>query len=294
MEEQVNKGIKYMLFASFLFALMGAVAKELSDSMSSVEVVFFRNVFGVFFILISIYNSPLKQIGGKFWLLVFRGVAGFVALLFFFYNISEISLGEAMTFSKTSTIFTAILAYMFLKEKLGVKGWIGVFIGFIGIIFITEFDGSSLEKTDYLGILSGVGAALAYTSVRELRKFYDSRVIVLSFMTIGTIGPIILMIIGSFYTNPYLDFMLGTFTMPKSSDWLYIILLGIFATFAQIYMTKAYSFAKAGIIGTISYSDIAFSIILGLILGDSFPSILIIFGILLIVLSGLLVSLKKE
>ena len=294
MEDQINKGIKYMLFASLLFAFMGAAAKELSDSMSSVEVVFFRNVFGVLLILISIYKSPLNQLGGKFWLLVFRGVAGFVALLFFFYKISKIPLGEAMTFSKTSTIFTAILAYMFLKEKLGVKGWIGVFIGFIGIIFITEFDGSSLEKTDYLGILSGVGAALAYTSLRELRKFYDSRAIVLSFMTIGTIGPIILMIIGSFYTNPHLDFMLGTFTMPKSSDWLYIILLGIFATFAQIYMTKAYSFAKAGIIGTISYSDIAFSIILGLILGDSFPSILIIFGILLIVLSGLLVSLKKE
>lgn len=294
MEDQINKGIKYMLFASLLFAFMGAAAKELSDSMSSVEVVFFRNVFGVLLILISIYKSPLNQLGGKFWLLVFRGVAGFVALLFFFYNISKIPLGEAMTFSKTSTIFTAILAYMFLKEKLGFKGWIGVFIGFIGIIFITEFAGSSLEKTDYLGILSGVGAALAYTSVRELRKFYDSRAIVLSFMTIGTIGPIILMIIGSFYTNPHLDFMLGTFTIPKSSDWLYIILLGIFATFAQIYMTKAYSFAKAGIIGTISYSDIAFSIILGLILGDNFPSILIIFGILLIILSGLLVSSKKE
>lgn len=293
MEDQVNKGIRYMLFASLLFALMGAAAKELSDSMSSVEIVFFRNVFGVLIILISIYKSPLNQLGGKFWLLVFRGVAGFIALLFFFYNISKIPLGEAMTFSKTSTIFTAILAYMFLKEKLGTKGWIGLFIGFIGIVFITEFDGSSLEKTDYLGILSGVGAALAYTSVRELRKFYDSRAIVLSFMTIGTIGPMILMILGSFYTNPHLDFMLGTFTMPKSSDWLYIILLGIFATFAQIYMTKAYSFAKAGIIGTISYSDIAFSIILGLILGDSFPSILIIFGILLIVLSGLLVSSKK-
>jgi len=294
MEDQVNKGIKYMLFASLLFALMGAAAKELSDSMSSVEVVFFRNVFGVLLILISIYKSPLNQLGGKFWLLVFRGFAGFVALLFFFYNISKIPLGEAMTFSKTSTIFTAIFAYMFLKEKLGFRGWIGVFVGFIGIIFITEFDGSSLEKTDYLGILSGVGAALAYTSVRELRKFYDSRAIVLSFMTIGTIGPMILMIIGSFYTNPHLDFMLGTFTMPKSSDWIYIILLGVFATFAQIYMTKAYSFAKAGIIGTISYSNIAFSIILGLILGDSFPSILIIFGILLIVLSGLLVSSKKE
>lgn len=294
MEDQVSKGIKYMLFASLLFAFMGAAAKELSGSMSSVEVVFFRNVFGVFFILISIYNSPLKQIGGKFWLLTFRGVAGFVALLFFFYNISKIPLGEAMTFSKTSTIFTAILAYIFLKEKLNLKGWFGVFIGFIGIVFITEFDGSSLEKTDYLGILSGVGAALAYTSVRELRNYYDSRAIVLSFMTIGTIAPLILMIIGSFYSNPHLDFMLGTFSMPNNLDWFYIILLGIFSTYAQIYMTKAYSYAKAGIIGTISYSNIAFSIILGLFLGDSFPSSLIIFGILLIIFSGLLVSGKKE
>lgn len=294
MENQVSKGIKYMLIASLLFAFMGAVAKELSDSMSSVEIVFFRNVFGVFFILISIYKSPLKQLGGKFWLLIFRGVAGFVALLFFFYNISIISLGEAMTFSKTSTIFTAVLAYIFLKEKLGVKGWIGVFIGFIGIIFITEFDGSSLEKTDYLGILSGFGAALAYTSVRELRNFYDSRAIVLSFMSVGTIAPLILMIIGSFYYNPNLDFMLGSFTIPLFSDWFYIILLGIFSTYAQIYMTKAYSFAKAGIIGTISYSNIVFSIILGLILGDSMPSVLIVLGIILIVLSGLLVSSKKE
>ncbi len=293
MENQVSKGIKYMLLASLLFAFMGAMAKELSDSMSSVEVVFFRNVFGVFFILISIYKSPLKQLGGKFWLLVFRGVAGFVALLFFFYNISQIPLGEAMTFSKTSTIFTAVLAYIFLKEKLGFKGWVGVFIGFIGIIFITEFDGSSLEKNDYLGILSGVGAALAYTSVRELRNFYDTRVIVLSFMSIGTIAPMILMLIGTFYSNPNLDFMLGTFVMPKVDDWIYIILLGIFSTYAQIYMTKAYSFAKAGIIGTISYSNIVFSIILGLFLGDAFPSSSIVLGIILIVISGLLVSDKK-
>jgi drug/metabolite transporter (DMT)-like permease len=294
MENQVNKGIQYMIIASLLFAFMGAMAKELSDSMSSVEVVFFRNVFGVLLILISIYNSPLKQVGGKFWLLVFRGTAGFIALLFFFYNISQISLGEAMTFSKTSTIFTAVLAYFLLKEKLGIKGWLGVFIGFVGIVFITEFDGSTLQKTDYLGILSGVGAALAYTSVRELRKFYDSRAIVLSFMTIGTIGPLILMIISNYYSNPSFDFMLGEFVIPQANDWIYIILLGIFATFAQIYMTKAYSFAKAGIIGTISYSNILFSIILGLILGDKFPSISIVFGILLIVLSGLLVSSKKE
>ena len=294
MTNDVSSGIKYMLFASFLFALMGAFAKELSSSMSSIEVVFFRNVFGVVLILISIYRKPLSQIGGKPWLLIFRGLAGFTALLFFFYNIANIPLGEAMTFSKTSTIFTAIFAFFFVKEKLGAKGWLGVFVGFIGILFITKFDGSSLDKTDWLGILCGVGAGLAYTSIRELRKFYDGRTIVLSFMSIGTIGPLILMGISEFYVNEKYDFIFATFVMPKADDWIFIILLGLVATYAQIYMTKAYSVAKAGIIGTISYANIAFSIMVGILLGDSFPDIWILFGIMLIVISGVLVSLKKD
>lgn len=294
MNDNVSQGIKYMLFASLLFAFMGAFAKQLSDSMSSLEVVFFRNVFGVLLILISIYKKPLVQKGGKPWLLIFRGTAGFIALLFFFYNIANIPLGEAMTFSKTSTIFSAIFAYIFIKEKLGIKGWLGIFVGFIGILFITNFDGSSLDKTDWLGILCGVGAGLAYTSVRELRTYYDSRTIVLSFMTIGTIGPMLLMLISEVYVNEKLDFMLATFVMPQANDWIFIILLGIFATFAQIYMTKAYSVAKAGIIGTISYANIVFSIIIGLFLGDAFPDIWIILGIIFIVLSGILVSMKKD
>ena len=294
MTNDVSLGIKYMLFASFLFALMGAFAKELSDSMSSLEVVFFRNVFGVFLILFSIYRKPIVQKGGKFWLLIFRGIAGFSALLMFFYNIANIPLGEAMTFSRTSTIFTAIFAYIFVKEGLGFKGWSGVFIGFIGILFITKFDGNSLDKTDWLGILCGVGAALAYTSIRELRKYYDNRSIVLSFMTIGTIGPIILMIISEFYVNSSFDFIFAKFIMPKSSDWIYIILLGVVATYAQIFMTKAYSVAKAGIIGTISYANIAFSILIGLFLGDAFPDIWIMLGIILIIFSGVLVSSKRD
>lgn len=294
MTNDVSLGIKYMLFASLMFALMGAFAKELSDSMSSIEVVFFRNVFGVFLILLSIYRTPLVQKGGKPWLLIFRGLAGFIALLFFFYNIANIPLGEAMTFSKTSTVFSAIFAYLFVKEKLGIKGWLGVFVGFIGILFITKFDGSSLDKTDWLGILCGVGAGLAYTSIRELRKYYDSRTIVLSFMGIGTIGPLLLMVISEYYTNDNFDYIFATFVVPKNEDWLFIILLGTVATFAQIYMTKAYSVAKAGIIGTISYANIAFSIAIGLFLGDAFPDIWIIFGILLIIISGILVSSKKD
>ena len=260
--------------------------------MSSVEVVFFRNISGVIIISYAIYKSPLKQIGGKSFLLFMRGFVGFCALLMYFYNIAHISLAEALTFSKVSPIFTAIFSYILLKEKLSKIAWIGVFVGFYGVLSITGFDITTLSKTDWLGILSGVGAGLAYTSIRELRKYYDNKAIVLSFMTVGTIGPAILMIVGSFYTTSSFDWIVAPFVVPKGIAWVYIIGLGVFATLSQVYMTKAYSLAQGGVVGAIGYTTIIFSIIVGMILGDSFPSSTVLIGIGFIVLSGLLVVKK--
>jgi len=289
----LDVGVRYMLFASLMFAFMGAFAKLASEHMSSIEVVFFRNIFGVIFILFSVYKTPFHQIGGKPFLLFFRGLMGFIALMAFFYNIAHISLGDAMTFSKTSPIFTAIFAWLFLSEKLSKSAWLAVFIGFVGIVFITKPTGFMLSKTDMLGIFSGIGAALAYTSVRELKKYYDTRAIVFSFMLVGTIFPMLLMFLSLHVSSDTFDFMLGTFTMPSGLVWLYVLAMGSFATLAQLYMTKAYGETKAGIIGAVSYSNIIFSILLGLLLGDSFPDIVTIFGISLIVIAGLMVSRAK-
>ncbi|WP_281950425.1 DMT family transporter [Nitrosophilus kaiyonis] len=291
MLKRVEIGIWYMLFASLLFAGMGVFAKLLSQKLPSLEVVFFRNIFGVIFVGFSLFIKPMKHKGGKPLLLLFRGLMGFLALLFFFYDIAHIPLGEAMTYSKTSPIFTALFAFLFLKEALGKRGWIALFIGFIGIIFITDPFYTPFDKYDLLGILSGIGAALAYTSVKELKKYYDTRAIVLSFMGVGTIGPIILMAISEYINIKELDFMFSQFVMPNGYMWIYIFFMGLFATLAQIYMTKAYGASKAGIVGTISYSNIIFSIILGVIfLGDSFPEFIKILGIILIIISGILVA----
>ncbi len=279
-----------MLIASFTFAVMGAFAKLASQSMSSLEVVFFRNIAGVILVGIAVVKSPLKQKGGKPFLLFFRGFIGFVALLAFFYNIAHISLGDAMTYSKTSPIFTAIFAWIFLHEKLSVKAWGAVFIGFVGIVFITQPSGIGFSKYDLLGIFSGVGAALAYTSVRELKQYYDTRAIVLSFMLTGTLGPLILFLISPYFHTAELDFLFADFVMPKGIVWVYVIAMGIFATISQLLMTKAYGYTKAGIVGAVSYTNILFSIALGLLLGDAFPSLLTSIGILLIVFAGILVA----
>ncbi|DAB29648.1 MAG TPA: EamA family transporter [Sulfurimonas sp. UBA12504] len=291
--ENMNKGVKYMLLASLTFAFMGAFAKLASEHMSSLEVVFFRNVAGVLIIGFAILKKPMRHLGGKPWLLFFRGMMGFVALLAFFYNIAHIPLGDAMTFSKTSTIFTAIFAWMFLKEKLTLGAWSAIGIGFIGIVMITQPSGVGLSKYDILGIFSGIGAALAYTSIRELKKYYDTRAIVLSFMGVGTAGPILLFLLSSYITIPELDFMLGEFVMPSGVVWFYVIGMGLFATLSQVLMTKAYGETSAGIVATVSYMNIPFSIAVGMMLGDSLPSLLVTFGILLIILSGIMVAKAK-
>jgi len=291
--KNLNAGVKYMLIASFSFAIMGAFAKLASQHMSSLEVVFFRNVFGVFIIGIAIIKKPMIHIGGKFLLLLFRGTIGFVALLAFFYNIAHISLGDAMTWSKTSPIFTAIFAFLFLHEKLNYKAWIAIFVGFIGIIFIMQPSDIGFSKYDLLGLFSGIGAALAYTSIRELKKFYDTRAIVLSFMGVGTIGPIILFFISNFIEVPELDFILGKFIMPSGIIWFYVVGMGLFATLSQVLMTKAYGLQKAGIIGAVSYSNILFSIIVGVLLGDNLPNLVTTFGVILIVFAGIMVAKAK-
>ncbi len=290
---QLNSGVKYMLLASFLFAIMGAFAKLASEHMSSLEVVFFRNIFGVAIIGYAVYKTPMVHKGGKPFLLFFRGFMGFSALLAYFYNIANIPLGDAVTFSKTAPIFTAIFAWLFLKEKLSVSAWLAVFIGFGGILLITQPTGIGFSKYDILGVFSGVGAALAYTSVRELKKYYDTRAIVLSFTLIGTIGPIILFLLSKYFYISELDFMLGEFIMPSGIVWVYVFGLGILGTLSQYFMTKAYGETKAGIVGAVSYTNIVFAILVGLLLGDSLPSLMTTCGILLIVFAGIMVARAK-
>ena len=81
--------------------------------------------------------------------------------------------------------------------------------------------------------------------------------------------------------------------MPQGIEWAYVTAVGVFATVSQLLMTKAYELTKAGIVGTISYSNIVFAVIIGVMLGDPIPDIWTTLGIILVILSGLLVALPK-
>ena len=290
----MDRGVLLMLLASLSFAFMGGFAKVLSHSIPPIEVTFFRNIAGVLLVGATVWSHPFTHRGGRPFLLLFRGTMGFLALLAYFYIMAYIPLGEAVTYNKTSPIFVAIFAYLFLGEKLPKSALLAIVVGFSGILLVARPDGFSFGKYDLLGIFSGIGAALAYTAIRELRSYYDTRAIVLSFMGIGTIGPILLMAAAPHIDAPELDFLFAEFKMPAGYEWVMVLGVGVFATISQLLMTKAYELTKAGIVGTISYSNIIFAVIVGVMLGDPIPDIWTVLGIILIISAGLLVSLPKS
>jgi drug/metabolite transporter (DMT)-like permease len=78
------KGIYLMLGAAFFFALTSAISKWLGKEFHIVQLVFFRNIVGVVFIITSVWRRPMRQEGGKLGLLIFRGVVGTLSLYMLF------------------------------------------------------------------------------------------------------------------------------------------------------------------------------------------------------------------
>jgi drug/metabolite transporter (DMT)-like permease len=287
----IDKGVVFMFFSALLSALNGAFAKVLGEDMSALEIVFFRNLLGVFIILYTLKHTPSKLPGGNIKLLIWRGLFGFSAMLFFFYTITTIPLGEAVTLNKTSPLFVSILAFLLLNEKLSKIGVFSLFIGFFGVILITKPFGMDVGLSHILGLLGGILAAAAYTTIRKIKHIYDSRVIVLSFMATGVVIPFFLFIISEFYSPKSLDFLLSKFIMPTSlKAWVMITFMAVTATASQWLLTKAYSSTNAGIIGIVSYIIIPFSLTFGFLLGDNIPDTMTMIGIVLIVIAGLLVK----
>ena len=294
--QHIDKGILFMLASALISALNGALAKILSEDMSALEIVFFRNLIGVGLILYTLKHTPPKLHGGKLHLLFFRGLLGFSAMILFFYTITTIPLGEAITLNKTSPLFVTLLAYYLLKEHLSMRTAIALLIGFSGILLITKPFSMAVSYEHILGVLGGFFAAAAYTTIKKIKDIYDSRVIVLSFVGIGTLLPSLLFLVSPFIQTPEsLAFLFPEFILPTTLGvWSLIIFMALISTLSQWLLTKAYSTPNLSIVGVISYTNIPFAVGFGFLLGDQFPDMLTFMGIGLIVIGGFMVGLRNK
>jgi len=283
-----------MIISALVSALNGATTKILANDLTALEMVFFRNTLGIVLVLYALRIRPPKLTGGKFHLLFLRGLFGFMAMILFFYTITTIPLGEAITLNKTSPLFVTILAFFLLHEKVNFKIIFAILIGFFGVILIAKPFGMVISFEHIAGVLGGFFAASAYATIKKIKDIYDSRIIMLSFVSTGAIIPGLLFLIAPYIQIPLsLEFLFPEFVFPTSTYvWSLIIFMAFISTLSQWLLTKAYSLGNASVIGVISYTNIPFAIGFGYMLGDKFPDFLTFCGIGLIVLSGILVSKK--
>ena len=279
----MDKGIFFMLLSAMLGSMSGAVAKVLSETMDPIEIVFYRNILGVIMILYSFKKVSVSFDISKSHLLFLRGFFGTVAMLLYFYTIATIPLGEAVILNKTSPFFVTILAYYLMKESISTNTIFALIVGFVGVAFVIKPFYFEISTGHILGVLGGFFAAAAYATIKKIKDIYDARIIMLSFMGVGTILPLLI-----FLFTPYAEFKI----YKEFYVWGLIVLMAISSTVSQWFLTRAYSLSKASIIGVIGYSSIPFAVGFGIMLGDSIPDMLTFFGIGLIALGGFLVGKK--
>jgi drug/metabolite transporter (DMT)-like permease len=252
--------------------------------MDPLEIVFYRNLLGILIIVYSLKKVRVIVNTSKLHLLFLRGVFGALAMILFFYTIATIPLGEAVVLNKTSPFFVTILAFYLMKESINTRTFFALMIGFVGIVLIMKPFGLVFSVEHTLGVLGGFFAAAAYATIKKIKDIYDARIIMLSFMSIGMLLPLLL-----FLFTPYVVFQMHS----DPFVWMLIGIMAIISTASQWFLTRAYSLSKASIIGVVSYTNIPFAVGFGIMLKDSFPDAYTFWGIVLIVLGGILVSTKS-
>lgn len=252
----IQLGSLWMLVAAFFFAVMGVCVKIGALKFSSAELVFYRSLFGLLAIYALVIKRGLPLTTPLLGKQLLRSFLGFVALLLFFYAISELPLATAMTLNYTSPLFLATFLPFLLKEQPRKILVIAIALGFMGVTLLLR---PSLHLNELIagaaGLLSGMLAGIAYIQVTQLGRAGEPDWRTVFFFTlVCTVG-------GGLW-------MLHRFTPPASTDLIVLLGLGASATIAQLAMTRAYRTGNPLVVGSLAYATVLLASLFGYILWD--------------------------
>lgn len=271
-------GILLVLASELAFALLSALVRLLSEEVSQVQIIFFRNLFALLPLLPWLLRNHQAALGTQcFHLHLLRGATGLSAMFIYFYAIATTSLVNASMVLMLAPFFIPLVAHLWLKQPQNRMTLFSVALGFLGafICLNAKFDGVDSSLGLVTGGLILVGAmliAVSKSTISKMSASEPSQRVVCYFALFGVIVSGIML---PFSWQPISMANLGL-----------LILLGCCATAAQLMMTKAFSFAGATTIGMFSYSSILFAALLGYIWWQEIPSLTWFFGGSLIITAG--------
>lgn len=282
-------GSYWMLLAGIGFAIMGAFVKAGAARFSTGELVFYRSLFGFVSIALLVWwqGKPLRT--PHLQMQLRRAGVGFSALLLFFYAIAHLPLATAITLNYTSPMFLALLSPWLLQQEQRLPRDkrrllnLCVIGGFMGVCLLLQ---PVITRQQWLagsiGLLSGIGAALAYVHVKQLGLHGepDWRT-VFYFTLVCTLASACWM-------------LFDRITLPQWQDLPLLLGLGVSATLSQLAMTRAYRTGQTLTVASLAYSTIVFATLLGVIGWGEALSMHEIAGMLLIIGFGILSTRQAQ
>jgi len=281
-KDQPVAGALCVLSASLTFAILGAVVKVVSLSLTNEMVVFFRNFCSLFFILPWIwYSRPPGGLRTSYFPLhLLRSMAGLGGMYCFFYVIARLQLSESFLLMSTAPLFIPIIAYIWIHEPVERKVRGAIIIGFIGIILILKPGVGVFRPIAFVGLGAGLMGALAMVSIRRMSSSEPTIRIVFYFTVFGTLISAIPLV--------------WSWQSPKAEIWWLLVLMGLLAAVGQFLLTKGYSLAPAAKVGPFSYSNVVFAMVLGWVLWGESLDFLTWVGAFLICIAGIITTRKTE
>lgn len=271
----------WMIAASLLFACMGVCVKLGSERFTTGELVFYRGFIATLFIGGFIYWRGLSIRTSHLRAHLKRSLAGFGALVCYFFAISMIPLATAVTLSYTSPLFLALLLVFWLREAQGLRVHLALAVGFFGVVLLLQ---PSLNEHQWfgalLGLASGMSASIAFLNVRRLGELGEPEWrTVFYFSLFSSIGGLPWVIT----SDPWHAI--------DASGWLLLVGVGGFGVCAQWCMTMAYSRGRTLATAGLTYTTVVFASLFGILIwGEVLPP-LAWFGIALVIAASIATTL---
>lgn len=283
---KINKkylGIVFIILSAFCFALMNVFVR-LAGDVPTIQKSFFRNLIAMIFAFIILRKNhiPLGWKKGNLKFHIIRATCGTLGILCNFYAVDKLPISDASMLNKMSPFFAIIFSLIFLSEKVTLFQSGIVVTAFVGSLFIIKPSFTSLEFLPALiGLLGGMGAGAAYTTVRHLGQK-------------GEKGPFIVFFFSTFSCVVTLPYLIFNFQPMSAKQLVFLLFAGLAASGGQFAITAAYRHSPAKEISVYDYSQIVFSAILGLIIFGQIPDKYSFLGYFIIISSAVIMFIHNK
>ena len=274
-------GVLYGIASVACFAMMDASVKWL-DMFPVGQVLFSRFFFGLIPILMLVPRGEFKTFykTSRPKLHAFRAITGTLAIIALFIALREIPLADVVSLTFGGPIFVTLGSIFFLSEKVGVKRWLAVIIGFFGMLLIVKPAYEELNIYYIFPIIFCIFFACVALSIRSLSSTEPNYRIALYFSLLS-------MIVG-LLTLPF------GWVMPNKFELFLLIFTGLVGSVANILLTVSLRYAEASLVTPTKYLNLVFAILLGYFIWSEIPKLLTLVGAGLIIISSVIIFMRES